>query len=172
MEEKSQSVEKYPLIFEANHVFVQLRQGKFLIDTGSPLTFGKTPLGDLTYGTLHAKIPEHLMGGLVSLESLENLPGVSCDGLLGTDFLVRGGFTLFDGPNRTVEVGDFLEIDDNASYHPYQLIGGVPVLSDFVISGQPNRKCIFDTGAQYGYIMNESLLEGAPEDGEINDYNP
>ena len=33
-------------------------------------------------------------------------------------------------------------------------------------------KCIFDTGAQYGYIMNDELLADAVEDGEISDYNP
>lgn len=33
-------------------------------------------------------------------------------------------------------------------------------------------KCIFDTGAQYGYVINDQLLAGGKEDGEFSDYNP
>lgn len=33
-------------------------------------------------------------------------------------------------------------------------------------------KCIFDTGAQYGYVINDKLLAGGKEDGEFSDYNP
>ena len=79
-------------------MFVELPEGKFLIDTGSPLTFGETPTNSVTYGSLVSSIPRALMGGMVSLKSLENLPGVDCIGLLGTNILMSK-VTLFDGPN-------------------------------------------------------------------------
>ncbi len=36
-------VAAYPLVYTARHMFVDLPQGRFLVDTGSPLTFGRVP---------------------------------------------------------------------------------------------------------------------------------
>ena len=33
---------KHPLLFQANHMFVDLPEGWFLVDTGSPFSFGAT----------------------------------------------------------------------------------------------------------------------------------
>ena len=33
-------------------------------------------------------------------------------------------------------------------------------------------RCLFDTGAQDGYVITEQLVEGGTPDGRINDFNP
>ena len=152
------------LVFEANHMFVDLPEGRFLVDTGSPLSFGTT--GTATYGGVTTQIPRTMLG--IGMEVFDGLPGVRCDGLLGMDIL--GPRTvLWDGPRGVAIVGDDA-VDPSAVRVPMRSLLGVPVVEGRI--GGRDAACIFDTGAQYGYVLDESLVDGGEEDGELSDYNP
>ena len=47
---------------------------------------------------------------------------------------------------------------------------GVPTLQARI--GAHSARCLFDTGAQFGYVLNEQLVEGGIPDGRITDFNP
>ena len=38
--------------------------------------------------------------------------------------------------------------------------------------GAHSARCLFDTGAQFGYVLEEQLVEGGTPDGRIIDFNP
>ena len=38
--------------------------------------------------------------------------------------------------------------------------------------GAHSARCLFDTGAQFGYVLMEQLVEGGVPDGRITDFNP
>lgn len=164
MPQDSVSAFAYPLVYQANHMFVELPEGKFLVDTGAPHTFGRT--GSVTYGARRVAIPSATLGA--NVDSLEKLPGVRCDGLLGMD-LMSTAQVLWDGPSGKAIVGETV-VAAGARRVPYRSLMGVPVV-DASIGGR-KLSCIYDTGAQYGYVLRREFAECGEDDGAIEDYNP
>lgn len=154
----------HPLRFEAKHMFADLAEGRFLVDTGSPVSFGRT--GTATYDAAARRIPESVMG--LDLAWIEALPGVRCDGLLGMDILGAAP-SLWDGPSGQAQVGDSPAGEGGVAV-PFRYTLGIPVVAA-ELHGR-DVSCFFDTGAQYGYLLDESMAAGGGEMEEIEDYNP
>lgn len=191
---------EHPLVYASNHMFVDLDEGRFLVDTGSPITIARA--GQVTFGERSRPVPRS--AGPLDLERLESELGFRCDGLLGTDFLGRCT-TCWDGPRGVFVVGaeepaeakepaEPAEEDEPAEaasksspgdHAPqgsslarirYRSLFGTPVV-DARIGGSGGRggkivPCIFDTGAQYGYITDPTLADGAQVDGSFDDFSP
>lgn len=156
--------EEHPLVFAANHMFVDLAEGRFLVDTGSPLSFARS--GRVTFAGEARSIPKSMLG--LDLDAICSGLGLECDGLLGTD-LLGACDTCWDGPGRRflVHAG---EPRSDAVRVPYQDMLGTPVVEARI--GGRTAACVFDTGAQYGYVLDRTLAAGGAADGTIDDFNP
>lgn len=137
--------------------------GRFLLDTGSPVSFSNTKTARWA-GQDHDLATSAL--GL-DAEELSHLVGSRLDGLLGGDLLglhpftvdLDRGFCTFDEPpsgRQTVEL-------------PIRLMLGVP-LAALDLDGTPTQWCI-DTGAKLSYVE-EARLRGRKAVGETEDFYP
>ena len=153
-----------PLIYCANHMFVDLPEGRWLVDTGSPVTFG-TP-GHVTWGGVRRSVPQQF--GPVSMEVIQTHVDTPFDGMIGTD-LLNAQDSCWDGPAGEFRIGD-ANVHPEATPIDFESFMGTPVVHARI--GAHSARCLFDTGAQYGYVITEQLVEGGTPDGRINDFNP
>lgn len=158
----------YPLFERENHLFVELPEGPFLIDTGSPMSFGTT--GTITFAGETSPLRERagMLGMNISMSTIQKLVTDPCSGLLGMDVLGKHTFCLAlrDGELRTGQLVDMKRGTTLAS----KMVLGVPLIGIFTRG--KSIKAILDTGAQYGYVMNRDLVDGLDTIGNITDYNP
>lgn len=156
--------EEHPLVYASNHMFVELAEGRFLVDTGSPMTFAR--MGRITFAGSTRAVAESMLG--LDVDAICDGLGFKCDGLVGTD-LLGGCDTCWDGPGKrfVVHAG---EPPADAIRVPYRDMLGTPVVEARI--GGRVASCVFDTGAQYGYILGESLAAGGAADGMLDDFNP
>src|SRR5262249_40973573 len=88
-----------PLRTEGGHLFVEVNDGPWLLDTGAPLSFGDARV--LRLAGKQFRIAGNHLG--LTATTLSNFVGVPCQGLLGADVL--GSFDiLLDTPSATVAV--------------------------------------------------------------------
>ena len=159
----SDNIHVYPLAFEARHMVVTLPEGRFILDTGSPQTFGRPKA--ITFGS-----ERHALGApIVTLDfdSLVARLGLQVDGILGLDVLAEHD-TLWDGPAGRLCIGAS-PVDSSATAIPAQV--GLGLMVNGTINGIP-AQCVFDTGAHVGYVFSERFVAGAPRLGAIYDFNP
>ena len=153
----------YPLLFENKHLFMILNDKKWLIDTGSPVSFGEEASLSIcnqifkianTYGTLDAKeLTSHI--------------GLEVTGLIGVDILNKFDILFsinkyevtFTNNSLNLE-GDVLSIDS---------FMGIPILH--VTVDEHTYNMFFDTGAQISYLQSP-LLKDFPSNGTITDFYP
>jgi hypothetical protein len=156
-----------PLCYAAGHMFMTLPQGEFLVDTGCPFSFGSTH--HLTYGPAYDCPIPPAVGG-ITMESLRGIPQVFARavGVLGMDAMLTSD-VMWDGPSGRCSFD--APIHPKAERISYQLLASCIVI-DVDIMGV-SRRCLFDTGAQFGYVLDEGLVsaEGVRAD-PIRDYNP
>ncbi len=157
----------YPLSFEHQHLFVQLPEGKFLVDTGAPISFGRTSV--TTYNGITTPLLPKL--GHINVDSLQALipTSVGYVGLLGTDRLLSEPL-LFGGPTSTLTVDKSL-----LSSFPKDAVlfeSALGIIFRAKIGGSESVKVLLDTGAKFGYVIDRKLLHAAREDGEFQDWNP
>jgi hypothetical protein len=155
----------YPLALEGGHLYVQLDHGKFLIDTGSPLSFSE--LGLLDVCGYRFNLPTELPG--LTLPSLrEFVKDEFVAGLLGNDVL--GQFYHRWDLTRDICV---------ISKHPITIEGekvihiplSVGAHASFdVVVGHTIYPSLFDTGAQISY-MPDKVIDKFPDGGEFYDFH-
>ena len=137
--------------------------GRFLLDTGSPMSFART--GKVVWGGHEHELERSVLG--LDAPGLSDLVGTPLDGLLGGDVLGQSPFTvdllsgacLFD---ETPADRDGIEL-------PLRLVLGVPFTS-LEFDGLPTETCI-DTGAKLSYLEG-GRLAGAEVVGEADDFYP
>lgn len=157
---------QYPFVASENHVFVDLAEGRFLVDTGSPLSFAANGLLTID-GRTHA-VARKL--GAFDVETIGRLVTGPCEGLIGMDLLGAGG-AILDLAAGAIHIGPPANtVPDRAAVCPMRSVLGTPVVSS-VVNGR-RVDAVFDTGAQYGYLCDAALAAGLPQDGAIDDYNP
>lgn len=153
-----------PLLFQNGHLFVEIEQRFFLIDTGAPTSFGEGAVLNLDGRAF--PLPASYQG--LTAAWLSARLGQPVAGLLGTDILHQFD-TLLDVPAGRITfssepllglTGDCVAIDS---------LMGVPILT-VMIGGTP-RRMFFDTGAQLSYFQDEAL-ENFPFLGRITDFYP
>ena len=153
-----------PLIYSANHMFVDLPEGRWLVDTGCPNTFG-TP-GHVTWDGVRRSVPQQY--GPVTMREIQSHVNTPFVGMIGSD-LLNAQDSCWDGPAGELRLGD-ANIPAEASAVEFEDLMGAPVVRARI--GAHTARCIFDTGAQFGYVLDERLTEGGVPDGRINDFNP
>ena len=189
------------LVYLANHMFVDLPEGRFLVDTGSPASFGETRTA--SYGGVERPIPRNLVpgnlvpgnlipGNLVqpnlaplSVKSLAGLDleariGARLRGVLGMDLLATDT-VLWDGPRGRAIVRPSAPPADAVRVE-LTVVGGVPLVEACVGGGGAggggsggSSRCgrwIFRTGAQCSYFREGSDLTLGDPDGEFEDVVP
>jgi hypothetical protein len=158
----------YPLFERENHLFVQLPEGPFLVDTGSPMSFGTT--GSITFvgETVPLRERAGMLGMNISMTTIQKLVTGPCSGLLGMDFLGKHTirFCLRAG---ALVVGDSEDVNRGTVLASAAAMG-VPMIG--LHSRGTDLRALFDTGAQYGYALNRDLVNGLDVVGHISDYNP
>ena len=150
-----------PLELKNGHLFVELHGKSWIIDTGSPTSFGRP--GSLDFAGRRFPLAE--VG--LSAEVLSSYVGHACDGLLGVDVLNQFDL-LVDAP------GGRLVVADGALDHPGEQVEldefmGIPLVK--VAIGGQIHPMFFDTGAQISYFQDESLADYPPA-GRVNDFYP
>jgi hypothetical protein len=155
----------HTLTINDNHLCVRLPSGDWLVDTGSPITFGETPvvIGKTTYDVA-STFPSF------SLEKLREYVGPLYVGLLGVDILNRY-VCHFDIPNQRMGFLDNVGVNPQLRRVPLDILpGGVPVLNAELEDEIPHR-LIFDTGAQYSYL-NKIKGDDVERIGRGTDFHP
>jgi len=161
---------RHRLSYLARHMFIELPEGLFFVDTGSPVTFGRT--GTATYGATQLPIPRRCgpleVGALHGLHLEEQL-GRPIDGLIGMD-LMSTAPVLWDGPAGEAVVGQDAPEAGSSLISAPLVLDAVPMI-ETVVEGRPMRM-IFDTGAQYGYMTERSNLAVGDDAGSFDDFHP
>lgn len=152
-----------PLRSKAGHLFLEMDENWWLLDTGAPSSFGdpaRVGLADREF-----EVAEGYMG--LTPRKLTELVGVECVGLLGADVL--GAFDhILDVAEETITISsDPLEVE--GSHVPLEDYLGVPILG--VELGGRESRMFFDTGAQYSYFQGEALSD-FPQVGPVTDFYP
>jgi len=156
-------LQRLSLDFVSGHLFVTIEGERWLVDTGSPNSFGReTTLGldDQSF---------RVAGSDFGLDSaaLSSLVGEPLAGLIGGDILGKLDIELdVSGGNLT------------ASLHPLALVGTQIALEDFMgvpllhaESEEGAHLMLFDTGAPISYFQHDSL-ERYEAAGELRDFFP
>jgi len=128
----------------AGHLLLHVGEDDWVIDTGSPASFGSGPVPVLC-GHRPA-LPASYMG--LDQPELSRLTGVPLAGLLGTDVLNRFDL-VFDVPSGHVQLCEEESVLAGDSI-PMSDVMGVPVVT--VHTGHASHAVFFDTGATVSYL--------------------
>ncbi len=161
--EGEHGLQQLRLALRSGHLIASLGDGDWLLDTGSPISFGRESSIEID-GRRFAIAADYF--GLNS-STLSVLVGEPLAGLIGTDVL----------EHLDLEI-DIDAASVTASLQPLELKGmhmdleefmGVPILR--IQSGEGEHRMFFDTGAQISYFQNDSLENFTPA-GKMRDFFP
>ena len=154
---------KYPLHNKKDHLFVEVADQLWLLDTGAPSSFGD--ISQITLGDQDFSIASSYMG--LNTEILVSYVNVTCQGLLGADVLNQFNW-IFDLAEESVTLStDTLEMQGI----PIQMqeFMGIPIIP-ISVNGT-GYKVFFDTGAKISYL-DEQEIASFPEQEIIKDFYP
>jgi hypothetical protein len=159
------------LVHLAGHMLIDLPEGRFVVDTGSPGSFGDP--GTATYGGVTCELPVAWNGiGLADLAGLglDARIGQRLRGVLGMDLLGREP-VLWDGPRGRAIVRPPAPPASTASIAmDLARVPGLPVVRARL--GGRERRLLLDTGAQFGYLAARDDLAFGEDAGELDDFHP
>ncbi len=156
-------MEQHKLTLEHGHMLAYLDNTPWIIDTGSPISFGDRPALNLL-GRQYP-IPQTING--LGISQINQLAGLSVTGLIGMDILGQH-HSVFDLPSNTWQIHqEGFQLPGNNI--PLSFINGIPALNA-VVQGQ---SCHFflDTGSQIHY-WNNPRLASQPVTGLFDDFYP
>ena len=152
-----------PLIFNHDHLFVELEGHLWLFDTGAPTSFGAAE--SLLIAEEQISISSSYFG--LTASTLSEYLGVECSGLLGADVLGRFDHILdIKGGRLTVSTAELSH--DGQRVHLDEFMG-IPIVEASV--GGSEYRMFFDTGAQISYFQDDSLAD-FPAAGSVTDFFP
>lgn len=146
-----------------SHVFLQAAEGRFLIDTGAPASFGMT--GHITIGDREFSLEPGYLG--LDAARLGDLVGIEVAGLVGTDILNCFDIRLDLAGGRIEVTEETLDMGEREV--PLTFCLGVPIIP--VEAGEKTCNFVFDTGAQLSYWQDEGLSAFRPA-GQAADFHP
>lgn len=155
---------EYPLHLRAKHLFLELDGALWLVDTGSPVSFG-APDGVSVAGRRFDTTQK--FHGL-NATTLSQSVGVDCAGLLGADVLNECDWLLDTATGRATAAADALALEGTPV--ALEQMMALPILS--VTIGDAERRMIFDTGAQLSYLDSADGLDQWPSAGQAHDFYP
>lgn len=156
-------MQQYPIARVSGHLLAIFGEERWLLDTGSPVSFGRSRSLELD-GQRFAIAREALGLDAVSLSALVGEP---LSGLIGNDVLGCVDMEIHaDAGCLRISSGS-LDLDGHS--FPLDEFMGVPVLE--IESDEGTHSMFFDTGAQISYFQHEALgrYEAA---GELLDFFP
>src|SRR5262245_65608429 len=136
------------VLLPEQHIVVRCGDRNVLIDTGSPVTLGRTPtaiqLGDV--------LVRPMVWRSFDFDGLSRLVGVSIDAIVGNDTLAEQSFTLALGPQPVCHfgVGDLDPESSERTRHitfPFRRRGTLPVGELRLGPDREVVQAIIDTGA-------------------------
>ena len=156
----------YKLYLLNRHLFIDLPEGRTLIDTGAP--FSSSTTGRLSWQNQNHGVNK---GGYMgfTFDKLSAEIGAQVDALLGMDLLAQTTL-LFDVANRQLTAGD--DIPEGFTAAPYSLVptSDIPMLA-INLNGR-DALALWDTGAQYGYFVDDRFCEGLKPLPGFKDFSP
>jgi hypothetical protein len=154
----------FAIKFLDGHIVVHMNKFDYIVDTGSPLSFGRGTT--VVINGKNFPINDTGLSGITA-DSISALSGLQIDGLIGMDILIhfdirftRNQITFSDTPIFHADTAIKLSIIDT--------IMGIPIIKLNI--GHEDRRMFFDTGAKLSYLS-EDLLVGSPI-GEMEDFYP
>ncbi len=163
MSQSHRQMQNYPLLFEKKHLLILLDNEKYLLDTGSPLSFGKS--SSLTLNRQNFNLADTY--GTLDTETLSSHIGIKVSGLIGVDVLNHFDI-LFDLPNGKMSMSEE-EMPREGTVVPLKQFMDIPII-EVMIDGK-QQKMFFDTGAQISYWQNEALINFSSL-GKVTDFYP
>ena len=145
------------------HLFLTLGDGLWLVDTGSPASFGGS--GEVCMGGSRFQMARSHAG--LDVEALSGMVGVPCAGLLGADILNRFDM-LFDVAAGNITLAES-EIRHEGTTVGLDAFMGIPIVVARIGGGE--HRMFLDTGAQVSYFQPVSLGEFPPL-GRMDDFYP
>jgi hypothetical protein len=154
-----------PLVTHNGHILARIEDKDWLVDTGSPLSFGDSPA--LTLAGQSFSVASGYMG--LTAAMLTDLIGHPAEGLIGTDILNRldvvfdteaGLLTFADDEWDSVEQGFSV---------PLSFFMEVPLI-EVEVAGD-RHSMFLDSGAPISYFQDESLAD-YPSMGAFKDFFP
>lgn len=160
-----------------NHMIVDLQEGRFLVDTGSPTSFSRN--GCISFGGEVVDVSNSAMG-MLDADTLSRYIGTRLDGLIGMDIL---------GRNRLTFVWDKIFVEhvigengnDNQMYSSYPLRDSSVITLDTetfmgipVVRANVNKQSVrmfVDSGAKISYL-NSKYLVNIPIEESLHDFYP
>ncbi len=151
------------LALRSGHLIASLGNGDWLLDTGSPISFGRE--AEIELDDRRFTIGSDYFG--LTPAVLSDLVGEPLAGLIGTDVLGQLDLQI-----------DIVDESLTVSLHPIELEGvgidleefmGVSILR--IQSGEGEHRMFFDTGAQISYFQNDSLPSFKAA-GRVRDFFP
>ena len=168
---------EYGVTMIDGHMLVNLQEGHFLVDTGSPTSFARD--GHVSFGGEMTDVAESAMG-MLDADMLSRFVGTHVDGLVGMDILSRNRLTfgrskIFVGGNAIDNVND-IPVYSGPPLRDSSFIGletesfmGIPVVKINV-----NKRLVsmfVDSGAKVSYL-NPKLLADFPVEETLHDFYP
>jgi hypothetical protein len=156
----------YRLYLLNRHLFIDLPEGRALIDIGAP--FSSSTSGRLTWQNQNHGVNK---GGYMgfTFDKLSAEIGAQVDALLGMDLLALTTL-LFDVAHRTLTAGDEMPTGFMAQAYDHAPMSDIPLFS-VTLNGQPAR-VLWDTGAQYGYVTDRKFVTGIKPQAGFKDFSP
>lgn len=156
----------YKLYLLNRHLFIDLPEGRGLIDTGAP--FSSSTSGRLTWQNQNHGVNK---GGYMgfTFDKLSAEIGAQVDALLGMDLLAHTTL-LFDVAHRTLTAGDEMPACFKPQSYELAPMSDIP-LFQVTLNGQPAR-VLWDTGAQYGYVTDRKFVTGNQAGPGFKDFSP
>ncbi len=152
-----------PLFFGNNHLFVEINNALWLLDTGAPTSFGTEH--DLRLNDRTFTLSRTFVG--LTAESLSEQIGIPCAGLLGANVLHAFDHLLdLKAGTHTLSSG---MLSHPGSALPCEEFMGIPIVTA-TIAGAPQR-LFFDTGAQFSYWESPQRTTYPPS-GTVTDFYP
>jgi len=152
-----------PLKYLKNHLFVECEGQLWLLDTGSPASFGDN--SSVKIAGQDFRVDSNYLG--LDAAAISRYVEIECGGLLGADLL--GHFDhLIDISGQTLTVSTAELVHEGAEV-PLDFFMGIPIVP-VAINGSDYRM-FFDTGARFSYFQDDSL-EDFPAVGSVTDFHP
>lgn len=141
----------YPLHLNHGHLFIEIDGGDWLVDTGSPTSFGDGGAVAL------CGQPHHVATGYgpVTIDWVREMVGCKCAGLLGGDILNNYDF-VFDLAGGSLLVTEE-DLEATGVAVPLEGVMGVPIITVGV--GSHSMRMALDTGAQHSYLQHPAIEE-------------
>lgn len=172
---RSDGMFELPLNGLNGHIVADVNGSMFLVDTGSPLSFGLDASGTairaleaLIFDFRSQPLPEKVLQGIAS--AIHKHVSEEIRGVLGMDVLSRFDvcFSLSRG-RMTFSRSAALRDGDFAL--PLELCNGLPIIGPVGIARR-DVPAVWDSGAPTGYLVDPGLFTGSEYVGEREDFHP